>query len=61
MIRKGPLKFILHPSGDRVLFDMDADPGETRNIVDEHRELVMHLHVHLQMQINRPKPDLWVR
>ena len=61
MIRTGPLKYIFHWKGDRVLFDMDADPGETRNIFDQHHDTAAHLHVHLMMQIERPKPDIWVR
>ena len=61
MIRKGPLKYIFNWTGDRVLFDMDADPGETRNIIDQHQDIATHLHVHLMLQIERPNLDIWVR
>jgi arylsulfatase len=60
MIRKGPLKYIGHSSGDRVLFDLDSDPGETRNVVEAHRDVATNLAIHLQMQIDRPTLDLWV-
>jgi arylsulfatase len=60
MIRKGPLKYIGHGSGDRVLFDLDSDPGETRNVAEAHKDIVTDLAIHLQLQIQRPMFELWV-
>ncbi|HEX7672501.1 MAG TPA: hypothetical protein VF395_23065, partial [Polyangiaceae bacterium] len=59
MIRKGSLKYISHGSGDRVLFELDSDPGETRNIAEAHPDVVTDLAIRLQLQIQRPRFELW--
>lgn len=34
MVRRGPLKYFHHePSGEEMLFDLDTDPGEARNLI----------------------------
>jgi len=60
MIRKGPLKYIWHGSGERVLFDLDSDPGETRNVLDDNRSVAEDLGIHLHMQMQRPMLPLWI-
>lgn len=60
MVRRGPLKYIWHGSGDRALFDLDADPGETRNITDENLAVANELAIVLKLQMDRPMFDLWV-
>jgi arylsulfatase A-like enzyme len=60
MIRKGPLKYIAHGFADRVLFDLEADPGETRNVAEENLDVVTDLAIHMQLQIQRPRFELWV-
>ena len=54
MIRKGRFKYVWHWSGDHMLFDLDADPAETRNLVANHPTVIQDLSVHLQLQLKRP-------
>lgn len=72
-VRRGPLKLItrrhwVHPG--RALFDLDADPGETVNLVDDPRYAAEldDLQAWLDAELARPPPDLpfvetlqWVR
>ncbi len=36
MLRRGSLKYLRYPEGEDVLFDLQSDPGETRNCRTDH-------------------------
>jgi choline-sulfatase len=54
MIRKHRFKYVWHWTGDHMLFDLDVDPLETRNVVSDHPAIVEDLGIHLQLQLKRP-------
>lgn len=58
MIRKGRFKYVWHWSGDQMLFDLESDPGESRNVVADHPKVVEELSIHLQLQLKRPMFDV---
>jgi choline-sulfatase len=60
MIRQGTLKCIFHGSGDRVLFDLESDPGETRNIVGANEGIASEFARRVQERVARPMLELWV-
>jgi choline-sulfatase len=60
-VRIGSLKYVRHrPSGEAVLFDLDDDAGETRNLLDDpaYRPRAFDLAVTLQLVLDRPTLDL---
>ena len=59
MIRKRDMKLIWHWSGEHVLYDLGADPGETRNVAHAHKALARDLEIHVYLQTQRPQLDLW--
>jgi hypothetical protein len=63
MVRAGAMKLILHRrTGSTVLFDMDDDAGETRDLAGDtrHRSVVGDLEALLRARLHRPVEQLWV-
>jgi arylsulfatase len=58
MIRKGRYKYFWHATGDRMLFDLEEDPDEVRDIVAQHPKIVEDLGIHLRLQMIRPMLEL---
>jgi choline-sulfatase len=61
MIRRGPLKYIVHLlSSPNVLFDLDRDPGETVSVLDdpEYRSVADELSSRLERELARGIPEL---
>ena len=61
MVRRGNLKYIAHAGSDaRALFDLDRDPGETTNVLDEpsYRSASAELSALLASVLARTVPDL---
>jgi choline-sulfatase len=58
MIRRKGSKLIWHASGEEVLYDLAADPGETKNLVEEHKALAGDLFAELYSALKRPRLDL---
>lgn len=54
MIRKRQFKYVWHWSGDQMLFDLEADPEERRNVATEHPGVIEDMSIHLQLQLKRP-------
>lgn len=64
MLRQGRYKHIWHTSADvHLLFDMEADPGETRNLGDDpqHSEWLQSNTVLMRQLLDKPTPDIWIR
>jgi len=61
MVRRGPLKYVVHRrSKERVLFDLDADPGETTSVLDDpaYGSDADELSSLLEHELARETPDL---
>jgi hypothetical protein len=58
MIRRKGSKLIWHASGEEVLYDLAADPGETKNLVEEHKALAGDLFAELYSALKRPRLEL---
>ncbi len=61
MVRSGPYKFIRHrESGCTVLFDLDRDPGETTNVLDDaaYSSIARTLERLLDENLSRGIPEL---
>ncbi|HEX4477512.1 MAG TPA: sulfatase-like hydrolase/transferase [Polyangiaceae bacterium] len=58
MARRGALKLIRIPDKGRLAFDLDRDPGETKNVADDadYRERVAALGAMLDASEKRPMP-----
>jgi arylsulfatase len=65
MIRRGNLKMLGHwigakLTGVEVMYHLQSDPGETRNLAPENPALVKTLRDSLYRPIQQPETDLWV-
>jgi arylsulfatase A-like enzyme len=60
MIRKAKFKYFSHWLGEQMLYDLEADPGETTNVVEAHPHVAQKLSNELSLQLQRPMLDLWV-
>jgi len=63
MLRRGAHKHIWHSTADvHILYDLEQDPGETRNLADDptYRELLKDNVKELREMLARPMPPLWV-
>ena len=61
MVRRGRLKYVTHADSDAcVLFDLERDPGETTNLLEDpaYRPAATELAALLQDALDRPVPDL---
>jgi arylsulfatase A-like enzyme len=46
-VRRGRWKLVEQATGERYLFDLQSDIGETRNLLDQHSDLARKLHAEL--------------
>jgi arylsulfatase len=65
MIRRGGLKMLGHwmgveMMGLEVMYDVESDPGETKNLAPENPALVKTLRDSLYESMQQPEMDLWV-
>jgi arylsulfatase len=60
MIRRRNLKMLWHWIGVEVMYDLESDPGETKNLAPDSPALVKTLRDSLDKQIQQPEMDLWV-
>jgi arylsulfatase A-like enzyme len=64
-IRSGKWKLVTQPTSvDRLLFDLERDPGERRNLFYEHQEIAKELQVRLaawDKEMNQSKPRFSVK
>jgi hypothetical protein len=65
MIRRRNLKMFGHwvgvkLTGVEVMYDLEPDPGETKNLAPENPALVEALRDSLHKPIRQPETDLWV-
>ncbi len=58
-VRKGPWKYITIEGRDNVLYNLDEDPGETRNVVLLHSEVAEDLENELQIWEDTLAPSRW--
>jgi arylsulfatase A-like enzyme len=52
-IRQGPWKLVFHRNGNRELFNLESDIGETRDVTDAHDDVVQRLTKLMQGYIDR--------
>jgi choline-sulfatase len=60
MVRRRNHKLLWHWLGIDLMFDLESDPGETRNCAAENPDLVKDLVDAIKEQLERPELDLWV-
>ena len=60
MIRRGNHKLLWHETGVEVLYDLESDPGETKNLAHDRPAITKTLRDSLGKQIEQPEVDLWV-
>ena len=60
MIRRGNHKLLWHETGIEVLYDLESDPGETKNLAPDRPAITKTLRDSLVKQIEQPEVDLWV-
>ena len=60
MIRRGNHKLLWHETGVDVLYDLESDPGETKNLAPDRPAITKTLRDSLIKQIEQPEVDLWV-
>ena len=60
MIRRGNHKLLWHETGVDVLYDLESDPGETKNLAPDRPAITKTLRDSLVKQIEQPEVDLWV-
>lgn len=64
MLRQGRFKQIWHSGADvDLLYDMENDPGETRNLGDDpaYKELLMQNREILRALMDKATPDMWIQ
>jgi arylsulfatase len=59
MVRRGRYKLIARVFKGTALFDLETDPGETKDIADDHPALVQELTETIRVHHRRPRLDLW--
>ena len=59
MVRRGRFKLVASIFHGVALFDLETDPGETRNVAAEHPELVQEFVAAVRTHYGRPRLDLW--
>ncbi len=52
-IRQGPWKLVFHRSGDRELFNLESDIGETKDVADDHADVAWRLTELMQRYVDR--------
>ena len=60
MIRRENHKLLWHETGVDVLYDLESDPGETKNLAPDRPAITKTLRDSLVKQIEQPEVDLWV-
>jgi hypothetical protein len=61
MIRRGTHKLLRHQgTGVEVLYDLESDPGETKNLAPDRPAITKTLRDSLVKQIEQPEVDLSV-
>src|SRR5437763_2741756 len=60
MIRRGKHKLLWNRSGVDVLYDLESDPGETKNLAPHRPAITKMLRDSLVKQIQQPEVQLWV-
>src|SRR5579859_6068775 len=61
MIRRRSHKLLRHQgTGAEVLYDLESDPGETKNLAPDRPAITKTLRDSLVKQIEQPEVDLWV-
>jgi arylsulfatase A-like enzyme len=60
MIRRGNHKLLWHETSVDVLYDLESDPGETKNLAPDRPAITTTLRDSLLKQIQQPKVDLWL-
>ena len=61
MIRRENHKLLWHETGVDVLYDLESDPGETKNLAPDRPAITKTLRDSLGKQIEQPEVDLWVQ
>lgn len=59
MVRRGRYKLIACLFKGTALFDLEADPGETKDIAEDHPALTQELTETIREHHGRPRLDLW--
>jgi arylsulfatase A-like enzyme len=61
VVRKGNWKLLRSSAGSRALYDLSSDIGETKDVAQEHPELVDELTKALEAWESQLRPPLWER